>query len=777
MIVARFALLLVLAVAAQLASRAQSTAARLGILEWRSLTSLLDARDVCADRYGNLWVATGGGIFVADMRTNTIEAEYRPGQGLLALEIQSITSTPDGSMIIAGATDGTLEMLSPDSGAISSLTDIRRAADQYPRRTVNDLLVHGDRVYVATDFGIVIYDLQRGVPLETVDPVASFAPKAAITALALRNDTLIVAGSGGLASVWLGVPSLRDRRQWRSWKLPAGWSWDGNAVGIATDAQGRLVVATMRTILRESGDSLAIAWQHPTDWTDPISGMCRYGDQVLFAVAKRLYQLDGGVPWGKEMPARIQRLRVVLQRGQPILVAALAANGVALVAEDTVQVIKPNSMLANTAYDLAVDTRGNLWVATAAGGRGGSGFACFDRRQWRIFTPQTDNRVPTVNYYRVAATPTGDVWLSSWGAGLLRAVWVSDDSVALEYYNNQNSPLVGFAGNPSYTVPGKAVGDQQGTTWIAHWGNWIQSSSHLIARDVNGRFYGYTYPGNPSSVGYFLHIALDAAGTKWLGSYRTDADGSGLVWFNDGGTLDNTRDDRWGRITTQGTALPSNTITALATDRTGMLWVGTTAGVAVVVNPTAVLSGATPFIRTVRELRGVVINTIAVDALNNKWIGTPNGIWIIGDDGITILGTITQAQYPVLLSNDIRAITTDGAQGILYIGTERGINVLRTIAVAPRQEYQLQLYPQPYDPEQGMLTIEGLAPETELRISTISGVTIRTIRTRSRMVLWDGRDEGGNLLPTGIYLLHAVSEQGNGSAVAKIALVRSGQGR
>ncbi len=747
-----------------------------GTLQWRSLTSLLDTRDVTSDRTGILWIATTGGIYTLDPRSATIARQYRPGEGLLGLEFSAITASESGDTIIAGTTDGTLELLHVERGPLATMTDIRRASDQYPRRTINDIIAHNGRFFVATDFGIVVYDAAGGVPIETVDLVATFAPKSAITALALRGDTLIAAGVQGVAAIWLGFPSLRDRRLWKVWKLPSSWQWDSPARAMTLDSAGLLVVATQTAILRQRGDSLILAWARPLGSSETIAGLSSFDGRIVYAFGQQLWDLASSAPIGPAQPATIRRLRS-LNLPNAATLACCLARGITLREGDSLRYIVPNSMVSNTAYDLAVDLDGNLWVATAAGNRAGSGFACLRGGRWFTLTPETDRRVPSQFYYRVAAMPNGDVWLSSWGAGLLRARLLTGDSIALEQYNNDNSPLVGFPTNPSFTVPGRAIGDQANTVWIAHWGNWIESSSHLIARDARGRWYGFTYPGNPPGVGYFMFITIDAAGTKWLGSYRSDADGSGLAWFNDGGTLGDQSDDRWGRITAPSASLPSNTITALATDRTGMLWVGTTAGLAVIVNPTVVLSGATPFIRTVRELRGVAINAIAIDALDNKWIATSNGIWVIADDGVTILGTITQAQYPALLSNDVRSLATDPSRGRLYIGTERGINVVQTLAIEPEQHYSLRLYPQPFDPDRELLTIEGLAADTELRISTLSGMTVQTIRTRSRTALWDGRSASGELVPAGIYLLHAVSEQTGEGAVAKIVVARSPVGR
>lgn len=747
----------------------------LGITGWQSFTSLLDARDVTLDRYGNLWVATTGGIFVAQPHDGSIVAEYRLGAGLLALDFRAIVYAPELDAIIAGAADGTLAVYSLDLGTWTHVLDIRRASDQYPRRSVNALLVHQGRLYVATDFGIVVYDAARQVPLETIDAIGTLPARSPITALTQRNDTLIVAGGSGVASISLALPSLRDRRLWRAWKLPSGISWSGVARGLIFDSQDHLLAADERTVFVENTDSLVVLWQRPASSSDIIGSISVYNSWLVISLGRQ-YLLSNGTSLGPEHPSQLRTHRTFVVDGKAVLVGCTASDGVTVFAESQLQGIAPNSLLSNTARDIAVDSRGNLWVATAVRNVSGAGFAVRTGQRWRIFTPRTDSRVPTLYYYRVAATPHGDVWLSSWGKGMLRARILEGDSVALDYYNTDNSPLVGFP-STDFTVPGGIAGDANGTMWLAHWGSWIASSAHLIAQDSSGRFYAFTYPGNPPGLNYWMYIAIDAAGTKWLGSYDASGNGNGLVWFNDAGTLDNTSDDRWGRITASLTGLPSNNITALSVDKTGMLWVGTVAGVAVIVNPSAVLAGSSPFLRVLRELRGIAINAIAIDALNNKWIATPTGIWIIADDGTTILGTLTTAQYPLLLSDEARALAADEERGIMYIATDVGINAVQTLSLRPSPQYELRIYPQPFDPERELLTIEGLAAETELRITTISGILVRRLRTRSRVTLWDGRDDSGELVSSGIYLLHAVSEQSGEGAVGKISVLRSGSAR
>jgi ligand-binding sensor domain-containing protein len=262
-----------------------------------------------------------------------------------------------------------------------------------------------------------------------------------------------------------------------------------------------------------------------------------------------------------------------------------------------------------------------------------------------------------------------------------------------------------------------------------------------------------------------LPLALDPFGTVWFGSLV----GDGLFYYRDGG---GTTSEIWGRLTTANSALPHNIQYALAVDHEGMLWVGTPGGVGVVLNPSAVLAGSTPVVRNVSLLREQVVYDIAVDVYNNKWLATDAGVWVVNPDATAVLLRLTVDNSP-LPSNQVRAVAIDGKTGRVFLGTRAGLAVVTTSARAPAPAYALQCYPQPFFPERDeVLTIDGLAEQSIVRILTLEGMPVARFETQSRTAYWDGRNERGELVPPGVYIITALSAATGQRAQTKVLLLR-----
>jgi flagellar hook assembly protein FlgD len=68
-----------------------------------------------------------------------------------------------------------------------------------------------------------------------------------------------------------------------------------------------------------------------------------------------------------------------------------------------------------------------------------------------------------------------------------------------------------------------------------------------------------------------------------------------------------------------------------------------------------------------------------------------------------------------------------------------------------------QNYPNPFNPDTRILFSLNLDEHCELSIYNINGQLVRKLISGSRnagthLVMWDGRDDAGRLLPSGIYL-------------------------
>jgi flagellar hook assembly protein FlgD len=108
----------------------------------------------------------------------------------------------------------------------------------------------------------------------------------------------------------------------------------------------------------------------------------------------------------------------------------------------------------------------------------------------------------------------------------------------------------------------------------------------------------------------------------------------------------------------------------------------------------------------------------------------------------------------------------------MYVGTDKGLYSVQTNAVKPIAEYDMKVYPQPFDTKKNkLMTIEGLAENSDLRIVTVNGELVRKMKVNSRTTTWDGKNERGEATSPGVYLLYAVSSTNESTQVIKFAIV------
>ena len=71
------------------------------------------------------------------------------------------------------------------------------------------------------------------------------------------------------------------------------------------------------------------------------------------------------------------------------------------------------------------------------------------------------------------------------------------------------------------------------------------------------------------------------------------------------------------------------------------------------------------------------------------------------------------------------------------------------------------------------MTVSGLVENSSMKIVTTDGTVIRDIKTPGGLVgFWDGKDNGGNDVSSGVYLIVTYSEDGSAVANGKVAVIR-----
>jgi hypothetical protein len=115
---------------------------------------------------------------------------------------------------------------------------------------------------------------------------------------------------------------------------------------------------------------------------------------------------------------------------------------------------------------------------------------------------------------------------------------------------------------------------------------------------------------------------------------------------------------------------------------------------------------------------------------------------------------------------------------LAYIATDKGISVLKIPFAKENTSYSnVDIFPSPFRvPTVTPLTIDGLMDGSSCMIMTLTGKVLKTIESRADVegyqAFWDGRDEAGDWVSTGVYLV-AVYDKKGASSFSKIAVIRN----
>ena len=169
---------------------------------------------------------------------------------------------------------------------------------------------------------------------------------------------------------------------------------------------------------------------------------------------------------------------------------------------------------------------------------------------------------------------------------------------------------------------------------------------------------------------------------------------------------------------------------------------------------------------------------IRFDPRGNIWVTSQSdGIHILKEDGNywpDINGINTSNSN--LLSNWVNDVTFNDEEGLAYIATNMGVSIIRIPFSNEKATYNdIEVFPSPFRlPSEKPLTINGLMDNSEVKIMTLNGIVIRTISKdviKGYQAFWDGRNNQGDYVGSGVYLLALYDSKGS-SLIKKIAVIR-----
>lgn len=264
-----------------------------------------------------------------------------------------------------------------------------------------------------------------------------------------------------------------------------------------------------------------------------------------------------------------------------------------------------------------------------------------------------------------------------------------------------------------------------------------------------------------------------------------------VIGYDTKGTYENTSDDTymvWTKFTDQdGKNFTIGNTMAFVEDHNGKVWIGTDNGVIEITKPTNLIDEKMTInrIKVPRNdgtqladylLETLYVTSIAVDGTNKKWLGTlTSGVYLVSENGDEILEHFT-TENSSLPSNTIYSLACDPNSNSVFIGTDVGlVEYSSTTAPASTDYSNVYAYPNPVRPEYtGWITIKGLMDNSLVKIADAAGNVFYSTISEGGMVTWDGCNTDGQRVKSGVYyVFSSQSEEGNSGtgAVTKILVV------
>ncbi|MGM0375207.1 MAG: two-component regulator propeller domain-containing protein [Bacteroidota bacterium] len=774
---------------------------------WHSYYSYEECFDVEeTDRF--VVGATTLGLIYFHKETASISVKNKV-KGLSDTGISAIASFPDINALMIGYRNGNMDVIKGDR--VTNIPDLK-IENMTGSKRINHFSYYEGRIFCSTDFGILEIDVDKNEIASTFI-IGDDASSLKVYKTIVDEGYIYAATSAGIFRANLEEGGLTFYENWKLYsETPAAYCeierFGGGIVGMRGEPGSTCNLELYKNeevitggsfkkfrSLNLSDDELLVVSQNRVHWLDQDltvtgeTGDVDTGEEELYSPDYRdaLTSKDGTF-WfadnqgGIMYEASSSGFHRVLPAGpfnNTIFTTTKAGDDLWFIHGGF------GTLYNNANIPAAVSVQRDGW------------WQYFNRSNTQAFKKSRD----VIN---VAVNPLNknQVFVASWGNGVFEFRNEEDDEdVSLRnHFIEENSGLQNVPGTPSdrYTRIWGMAFDQDGNLFMS---NSEVENSIVVYDTQDSIWHGYDYGGLAFDYNKIGEILIDDNGYKWL--YLVHGGGKGVFVFDDRGTIEDQRDDRYrgmkkpaddqdGRNAGQmklwdenGEEI-TNVILSFAKDKNGYIWFGTDKGVVVQYNPSRVFDVAQPAFARVKVRRGdgsgladylleeEKVTSIAVDQANRKYFGTENaGVFLVSEDGTRTIQHFDMSNSP-LPSNNIYNIHIDDESGEVFFSTDKGLISYMGDAVEGESTFGfVYAYPNPVRPGyEGPITITGLVDRTNVKITDTAGNLVYETVSLGGNAIWNGKNLWGEKVEPGIYVVFLSSPDGSKSSYTKIAVIR-----
>ncbi len=689
---------------------------------------------------GFVWATTTGGVVRIDPASGAVTT-YLNSDGLGSIKINFSADAGEGEAYF-GSADGILSRMNLQSQSLTPTP--LRSRDGSPL-SLNAADTSGDFLWIAASVGIVKYDRFRngGEVKETYRTLGGFLSESAVNDVIVFDGKIFAGTNEGVAIGAVDNEFLLDPAEWTTIELgtPIFEDIEVNCFGIHN---GSLYVGT---------SSGLYVWDGATA-LNPIANFA--GMQIIDLSSgaeptSSLYAL--ALSEGDRQIFRISPFELIVYQLPAELSAGLNsftysgdwyfgtnADGVHKILSSTSAIkISAPGPSSNNLVGGGYDSEGRLFVVARD-----NDLSIFADDEWNYSAVTGGEKLSAL------VAGSGDLWITTFGRGVYRVL----PSGSIQQFTSANSPLIGVAQDQAFSVINSVYQDPAGRIWFSLFQ--ANPLRPLVMFDPSDSTWEY-FDAADGFVSGNNQVVAAGNGTAAVG-----VDDQGVAFLRYGANPENHADDQLAYFS-RSRRLPSDIVTAMAYDRDNVLWVGTNQGLAYFDEgidfffPTEIAPGI-----------GSNITAIVSDARNNLWVGTSEGLALLDAAGSDPVAFTTANSD--LVANEVESLVYDESLKKLLIFTTGGLSILDYTPGNQDGGIGVYAYPNPFHigaTATDLLRFQ-IDQRGDVRIFTVAAELVRETTVNTG---WDGRNQAGEFVASGVYLWELKAEDGT-HHTGKILVIR-----
>ncbi len=756
---------------------------------WKGYFSFYNIKDVVKS-YNKIYAASENAIFSYDVLTKDIK-EITTINGLSGEQISTIYYDESYQLLMIGYENGLIEIAFDNDDSILTIVDIIDKTTIPPTsKRINHFNANGSLVYIATNFGIAVYNLEK---LEFGDTyyIGNSGIQTKVLQTTIFEDYIYAAcqDGSGLRKGLVSNPNLIDFQNWQE-------VTSGDFLAVERVENNLYAVRTNNRIYQINNDVLSELLLY----NNPPLDVKSVDNHLVVTTKSNVYVYNSSF-------ALVSQADISPDFNTSYTSAVMVSDAIYIGTKDfgilktesssptIFEEIHPAGPLLNKPFSLTA-TPNNLWVTFGYYDvffnpypLNSYGFSHLKNEEW-LNTPYSDVfEAKNLNAISINPNNTNQIFISSFFDGMLEV----NDEIPTHLFNETNSglePLI-LPNDPSYidVRVGASAFDLNGLLWITSGFIDNQLKSY---NPSNNQWKSYALdaiiPEAFDNFG-FSEIVIGNDQTKWLASYRF-----GLIGFNESNGTSQIKN-----LKGDDDNMPNDYVTALALDKRNQLWIGTFRGLRVLYNTSGFFTDDNVNAEEIIILEDGIakellfeqfVSAIEVDGSNNKWIGTVgSGVFYLSSDGQNTIYHFTKTNSP-LPSNNIVDISIDDTSGIVYIATDNGLVSFLSGSSGPQDDLlSAYMYPNPVRPNfnivEEKVKIKDISENVNIKITDIEGNLVAEAQSKTNLryrgynleidggtAYWNGKNLANNVVASGVYLVMLSDLDTFETRVLKLMVVR-----